>query len=1141
MTRRLQHPMPARVTAAQRAASDPAQSVWVRANAGSGKTHVLAERVLRLLLAGARPEEILCLTYTKAAAAEMRARVGRRLAQWALLPEHQLAAELDALNGGPPDADIRARARTLFAHALDTPGGLRINTIHAFCESVLHRFPLEAKIPFDFAVLEEDEGRDMIRHACEQVIAAGIDGLPPIAAAIDVLFEELSDSSLGEAIEAALQDGRRLRRILADVEGAKRRLRRHLNVPAAATAEAVAAEIAAGSLLWPGDCQQVVRLMGGDSAGTGFADVLACVEGDYAACGQLLAAFFTGKGERRQRLLRKAECLAHPELAERLEREADRLVVERERFIAARLCARSEALLDVLAAISARYEAEKRRRSLLDFDDLIERLGDLLADSRIADWVKYKLDAGISHILVDESQDTNPEQWRVIGELVDEFFVGESAAQRPRSYFAVGDTKQSIYSFQGADPAQFRALGRHFARRAAEAGHPHTDLELHFSFRTLPGVLAAVDKVFAPAPLRQALLAEDAPLHHDSVRAEPGGAVTLWPPIAEDAAPVAELPLDQPLRQDSAVQKLAQRIAGEIRGWINDGRPLGPRGRPVTPGDILILVQRRHALFHELVRALGQQNLPTPGTDRLAVTSHIGVLDLLALGDVLLNPADDLQLAALLRSPLFNVSEEELFALAANRRGTLFAALRESTLPWARDAAAQLAAWRSRLDFDRPYEFYAELLYREGGLRRFHARLGAEIDDVLAEFLALALVHEQTGNPSLHGFLAEMRAREVTIRRDLTEAAGGVRVMTVHGAKGLEAPIVILADAASRPHPSTVTPKIFIETAAPGPLFIHASSDGDHVDGTRLFRAADRDAEDREYWRRLYVGMTRAEDELYVTGYLGKQAPSGPTWYDAVAEALTADAQTVTDASGTTRALIYPRMRPESLPADAAAEAKATVPPEPFDLPPLPPPIEIPRITPSTAAEARPEAALERAAEAIRDAETARRAGLALHALLQHLPTLPVADRPAVAAKAVAALLPDDPAQHEALAARALSILARPEFASLFGPESRAEVSFALDARRDGKPVRLTGRMDRLLVAKGRVLVVDYKTDATPPGDVSGVPAAYRTQVGLYAHVASQLFPGQVVEAGILWTSLESLMILPVEILREAASAFTMR
>jgi ATP-dependent helicase/nuclease subunit A len=1143
MSRRLKHPMPEAVSAAQRRASDPRRSVWVRANAGSGKTHVLAERVLRLLLDGARPEEILCLTYTKAAAAEMRARVGKRLAAWALLPAEKLAAELASLDGAPPDNATMMRARTLFAHALETPGGLKINTIHAFCESVLHRFPLEAGIPFDFAVVEEDEGMDMVRRAREQVIAEGIAGVPPIDAAIDLLFGEMSDFSLGEAIESALMDGRKLHRVLADVAGAKRRLRSYLGVPADATVTEVAERIAAGSVLLPGDCRQVAALMGGNPAGTDFADLMARADPLRPTCEQLMVAFFTGEGKRRQRLLRRAEALANPELAERLEREADRLLAARPALTAMRLVARSEALLDVLSAISSRYEAQKRARSLLDFDDLIERVADLFADDGVAGWVKYKLDAGISHVLVDESQDTNPEQWRVITELVDEFLVGDSAAQRPRSYFAVGDEKQSIYSFQGADPSQFGALGRHLARRAAEVGHPHTDLELHFSFRTLAGVLAAVDKVFAPERQRHALLALERGIIHDSVRADSGGTVTLWPPIAEEDVPPPEAwPLDKPHDARSAVQRLAERIAGEIRGWVDSGRALGTRDRPVRPGDVLILVQRRHALFHELVRALARASLPTPGTDRLAVTSHIGVLDLLALGDVLLNPADDLQLAALLRSPLFDVSEDDLFAIAVGRAGSLYAALRESPLPSARDAAARLDAWRGRLDFDRPYEFYAEVLYREGGLKRFHARLGAEIDDVLAEFLALALAHEQTPNPSLQGFLAEMRAREVTIRRELAEAGDGVRVMTVHGAKGLEAPIVILADAASRPAPSTVTPKVFIETERPGPLFVYASGEADHVEGTMAFRTASREAEDREYWRRLYVGMTRAEDELYITGYLGKKPAAGQSWYDAAAEALEPEAETVRDREGDTAALIYPRQRP---PASASPPDNRPAPMEPSPTPlvlaPLPPVAPIPTITPSTAGPIRPEAALNRARESLADAEMARRGGLALHALLEHLPAVAPADRPAAAEKALAALLPEAPEQHAALAARALSILAKPEFSLIFGPDSRAEIPFLVDAWRDGRPVRLAGRIDRLLVAKHRVLVLDYKSDAIPPGDVSGVPASYRMQVGLYAHVASQLFPGRVIEAGILWTSLESLMILPAEILREAASAFTMR
>ena len=1135
--------MPEHIGAAQRRASDPRHSVWVSANAGSGKTYVLTERVVRLLLSGVRPEDILCLTYTKAAAAEMRRRVSQRLGDWAVLDDTVLVAELRRMEGVAPDAETLARARTLFAHALETPGGLKINTIHAFCESVLHRFPLEAGVPFDFTVIEEDEAQDLIRRARESVLAEGIAGTGAIAGAVDVLFEEMSDFALNEAIAEALAAGRKLRPVLTDIEAATTRLRAHLRLPASLTVPEARQRFAAETLLLPGDCRNIVRLGNGDPRGTRFVDLIARLDPDAARFDGLAAAFLTAERQPRKALLSKAESDRDPALAARLERERDRVFDAATRLTALTLAARSEAMLHILEAVSRRYAEQKRRRALVDFDDLVERLGDLFANRAYADWVKYKLDAGITHILVDEGQDTNPEQWRVVGAIVEEFFTGESAAQRHRTYFGVGDEKQSIYSFQGADPRLFQDISRRFKRLANAVDEPATDVSLHTSFRTLPGILAAVDKVFEGGEPRTGLLADKEAVLHESARAEAGGTVTLWAPIetAEAPAPEGEWPLTPAPSLASAPRQLAEFIAREIHQWIDQRRPLGPRGRPVRPEDVLILVQRRSALFGELIRALAQEGVPTPGADRLPVTSHIGTLDLLALADVLLNPSDDLQLAALLRSPLFDVTEDELLAIAAERPATLWQALEASRLASTREAFNRLHRWRGRLDFDRPFEFYAELLYREGGLKRLHARLGSEIDDVIAEFLDLALAHEQSSRPSLQGFVAEMRARDVSVKRDLAEAAHGVRVMTVHGAKGLEAPIVILADAASRPARAQTRTSIFIVPEKPGPLLVHAARTIDHTPETLAFDAAAQGAEAEEYWRRLYVGMTRAEDELYVTGTLTARGRLEGTWYAAIAAALEAESEMLSGGEGRPAGLVFPRQRPPMQPSRSDDNAGSP----PFskdDFSPLPPPATVPLITPSTAATPLGEdrafdTALDRAA----DAEAARRAGTVLHVLLQHLPAIAPDERLRVAEKSLAALLPEAPAQHAALAEKALAILANPAFAELFGPDSRGEVPFLIEARRDGLPVRLGGRIDRLVVAKGEVLVVDYKSDANPPGAASGVSRPYLTQLGLYAYVASQLFPGQVVKAGILWTSLESLMILPSTLLRDAVSAFTMQ
>ena len=1140
--------VPAAVTERQRRASDPRASVWVQANAGSGKTHVLTQRVMRLLLTGVRPEEILCLTYTKAAAAEMRRRVAQSLAEWALQSTPELIESLTKLEGQPPAPTTITRARTLFAHALETPGGLKINTIHAFCEAVLHRFPLEAGVPFDFSVVEDVEAQALIRRSREAIIADGLRGASsPVAGAVETLFGLLSDHSLNEAIDAALGDGRRLREVLADIPAAKRALRQLVGFEAHWTSDDLRRQMVAGAEIEPTRWHALGAELGGKpDGGNRLIDKLVACSRTGATPEQLQAVFFAKNGSLRP-VLTQALRAARPDLAAMLDREQGRVVRLLQQALAATLVERSEALLDLLNAIVERYETLKRARSWLDFDDLVEGVARLFGSGASADWVRYKLDAGITHILVDESQDTNAEQWRVITYLQDEFFAGDGAVERRRTLFGVGDTKQSIFSFQGARPELFGEFGRIFGTAAAAADQPFDPVRLDTSFRTLPAILEAVDLVFGDDLRRRAVLADEAGVQHGTVRPGPGGRVILWPLTKDErtATTGAEWPRtveDVPNQLKSAPRRLAERMASEIRGWLDERRELGSRGRAVRAEDVLILVQQRSALFTEIIRALGVKGIATPGADRLPVTTHIAVLDLMALGDVLTNTQDSLQLAAVLRSPLFDLTEDDLFAVAASRdRQTLWQALESSPMLVARSAFEQLRAWRSRLDFGRPFEFYADILYRDGGLQRFHSRMGGEIDDVMVEFLELALAHEQSPAPSLQGFLAEMRAQEVSIKRDLAEPGRGVRVMTVHGAKGLEAPIVILADAATKPAPS-LQPRIFFADPGDPPLFVHAPNKESHTAETARLRDAAAAATDREYWRKLYVGMTRAEDELYITGYLtrsGRQ-PDG-TWFEAVEGALAERSRREVDAEGNLAALVFPATAPKPR-QHSAADGTGIGRPVLLSLPPLSPPPLVPLIRPSMAyGESAPVFATAVEVAAI-TADEARLEGIALHALLQHLGRIEPADWPKAVERALPQLLPQASSERRvALGRRAISIRSRPEFAELFGPRSRAEVPFLVEARRDGKPVRLAGRIDRILVAEDHVLVVDYKSDAFPPGTASEVPASYVMQVGLYAHVASQLFPELAVQAGILWTNLESLMILPSSALRDAVSAFTMR
>ena len=1118
--------VPTDTSAKQARVAEPRANAWVSANAGSGKTYVLSRRVLRLLLDGVAPEAILCLTYTKAAAAEMRHRVTGILAGWARAGAEKLDSDLAELLGRPPVSAERERARSLFAHALDTPGGLKINTIHAFCEAVLQRFPREAGVPVNFTVIEEEAAARLLREARETVLAEGLDAPDATGEAVRTLFSALSDHAIETALARCMADARKLGPILSDPEGAIAAMRAALDLAPGDTAANLDAKIVSESLVPPADWPEIFRLCPPDPGRTRFEDKLHRLDPAAPDPADLLSAYLTADGRARANVPKADIRKKAPALADRLAAEAARLEALCDRARAAAIAENSAALTRVLCAIVARYEARKRARSWMDFDDLVARTASLLGDPGLGAWVRYKLDAGIDHILVDESQDTNPEQWAVIDALVEDYFAGAGAARRPKTIFAVGDPKQSIYSFQGAEPRLFVDKGGDLERAARAAGQLWHGETLRTSFRTLGEILDGVDRVFNRPDISAALLADPDSIRHEAARIRAGGRIEIWPVIEKPEPPaIGDAWPTAPVESLAAApRQLATRIADTIAGWIKTRQPIGPDRRPIRPEDILILVQKRRGIFPEIVRALKQRNIASPGADRLPVSAHIAIDDLLGLADALLTPADDLTLAAILRSPLFSITEDELFTLAHGRDTgeTLFERLAKSPLPAAKAAHDRLTALRQRLDFDRPYEFFAHVLYAQGGLKQFHARLGAEVDEVIAEFLDLALEHERADQPSLTGFIAAMRASDIVIKRDLVARAAGVRVMTVHGAKGLEAPVVILADAATKPRP--VSDSVYFGAHRGAPFLVHCSGRSNHCAATLPLRAELETRNRAEYWRTLYVAMTRAEEALHVAGTLGEKTRIEDTWYGAVAQALGAASETVSDARGAV--LRFPAgVAP--LPAAAAEPVEERTSITPLTLaPPRRRPV-LPVLTPSRHDAPWAPTGLETAGEMLLDATSARQRGIALHALLQHLSDVPQAQRPDVAESAARTLLPDHADLVAPVAGRALAILSDPALAELFSPHGRAEVPFSLIVEHKGAPARLEGRIDRLVVTPGRVLVVDYKSDAAVPADAGAVPPAYRAQLGLYRLAARRLFPGVPVEAAILWTETARLMAIP--------------
>ena len=1134
---------------AQQVASDPTLSAFVTANAGSGKTKTLIDRVARLLLADVKPEAILCVTYTKAAAAEMQRRLFDLLGGWSVLPDEDLARELRKL--GPNEHTALSKARRLFAAALETPGGLKIQTIHAFCEKLLRRFPLEAAVSPGFRVMD-DTAAAAVSSAARSVVARhALDSEGAVAEAyrhlsVALHFQGFQDMFKGfetrrGALNAFLERQGGLDGARAWVWGA-----------CGFNGETDEADIAARAMaaldrdLWR---QAAAQLASGTAKrDQENAQRMAAVAATPAFA-EALAIFFTAKGEGGAATWVTSCPLlkAQPALQALLLAEQARLEAARARMRAAAIASDTVHVLTLAGAYLAAYRIEKTHADALDFADLIDKTRKLLASRPAAAWVLYKLDGGVDHILVDEAQDTAQEQWDIVRALTQEFFSGAGVRAQTagaRQMFVVGDVKQSIYSFQGARPELLAFEFAYHRERALGAGAQFERVALQTSWRSTPPILEFVDAVFAPPDLAWAIQSSHEAVHHEAVRAGDPGCVDVWDLVQDvkgEDRTAWNAPLDQE-GEDSANRRLARRIAAEIQALIArgdavydkdleaDGRRVGG-WRAANAGDVLILVRRRGALFEDILRALKQAGVPVAGADRLALSEHIIFDDMLALARFVRFPEDDLTLAALLKSPFCGLSDEDLFQLAHGREtASLWSRLtaRAGEQPAWAEALSVLEHARALAGARRPYEFYSGLMTHIGpdgrSLRwKVLNRLGAEAEDALDEYLAQVLAAEARGVFDLERLAHGFASLDITVKREMEAAGGQVRVMTAHGAKGLEAPIVVLPETTLG---KTGTPSPLMETEDGG--FLWCSSQARDCEATAQARARRAQREQDEAQRLLYVAMTRARDRLVLCGRISASAKpeSVKGWWGAMMAAL--DHPTLSPYVRTITTGGEPFRRfgedPKPMPVPAAARGVSLDAPA-WSRCPAAPEAFARYASPSDLGEGGRAAAPSPLAEA--GGLGRFRRGELIHRLLQLLPDLPAEARPAGAAALLGREADLTDRQRTEMADAALAVLNDPQFSEVFGPGSRAEAAIAGGAGGLPTGLKISGRIDRLVVLPDRVLVVDFKTNRPSPARIEEADPAYLRQMALYAAVLAEVFPGRRIEAALVWTDGPKLMGVP--------------
>ncbi|MEP6444949.1 MAG: double-strand break repair helicase AddA [Hyphomicrobiales bacterium] len=1148
-----------RTKSLQATASNPALSAWVAANAGSGKTYVLARRVIRLLLAGADPSKILCLTFTKAAAAEMSARVFDELANWATLSDEALSKEIGELTGKPPNDLARNTARQLFAKALETPGGLKIQTIHAFCERLLHQFPVEANVAGHFEVLDDVGKEHLINEAQRSVLLEAADHpTSPIANALSDAIANASDTGYQQALSAYLHSYKKLDQWLENtvgIDGALQELAKHFGISSNDTAAGLKEQMLASPHMDDVYLESVRQELLQSSVkfkkmGEILTDALQPNPSNVRVQA-MLSFFFTQKEEARKisSIASKDIVSLFPDLEERVAQEQERLsgLLDKQKALATLDATR--ALLILGSTVSADYQRRKADTGMMDFDDLIEKAAQLLEKPDAAAWVHFKLDQGLDHILVDEAQDTSPRQWDVVSHLASEFFTGESARLVDRTMFAVGDEKQSIYSFQGASPEKFSDMREHFIQLSSAAQKPFEKVPLSLSFRSTADVLGAVDLVFANQNISEQLTSDY--VDHSAARLNQPGSVEVWkaftqPPKLEHDDDWWK-PLDR-LGEDSEKVALAKKIATEIKTLTAGDVRLEGTGEIITAGDVLILTRKRGPQVEAINRALKSQGVPVAGSDRLKLLDNIAILDLMALADFVLLSEDDLALAGVLKSPLIGLSEDELFDLSHDRRGTLWSELylraQHGDAPYVK-AHQVLDRWRREADFVPPFDFFLNILSRDLGRRAFLTSLGAETDEVLDAFLLQVQTYEQSEVPTLQGFVSWFRDGSVEIKRDMESSRDEVRVMTVHGAKGLEAPIVFLVDGGA-PYHAVHQPDILGLDDKDGAPFIWKRGKEHQTEAQAASLSRDKQSSMAEYYRLLYVAMTRARDRLYVVSTADKKgATNKDGWYATIFNALSND-ENCQKVMGEDGEVDRWRWQMSSAPALPAKEHKEQL------VDPYRPPHWLSETAPEASTGLNylsPSKALgadelsenidyaaqesDAGADMLADIPPAER-GTLMHRLLERLPTHSPAEQPNIAARYLSEILPQASAESRAIMqAEVLSVLSHPDMAGLFDEKAKAEVTVAGRVDLEASSVMVRGQIDRLVVSDESVHIVDFKTHRKIVTDGAERKQIER-QLALYAKLLMSIYPDKEIMASILWTSKPQLETLEFGCLENA-------
>jgi ATP-dependent helicase/nuclease subunit A len=1090
--------------------ADPSYSLWVSASAGTGKTKILIDRVLSLLVQGIEINKILCMTFTNAAAQEMLERIYQETTNWIAHSETELFICLEKLLHRPPAPQEMRKATSLLEDITHPLNILKVKTIHSFCSDIAHKFALEMDLNPSIQILDHTELKAFIKEVKsriflkKEIFNTGLN-----------IISQITEAKLEEIIEVIITSKTKLEAVFCnDIDTIENKLKYLFKCNNLSNIEELLKDfcnhtthsklLPLGNIIKAGGITDLDKAQRIESWLNSALEIKISKIEDYLSC------FLKKDGEKLKKvfslgvtskldisLLDTIQDLCY----EYIENKKSLCLIENTKLF-----------LKLSQFVLEQYQQYKKSKNSLDYNDLITKTANILRSENMSNWILYKLDHQIEHILVDEAQDTSAEQWLIIDSLSTEFFSGVSAIEVPRSIFIVGDEKQSIFSFQGANPEIFNLMQQYFKERILASTGKFAEITLDTSFRSAPIILDCVDKVFND-PILQRSVTTKPHILHTAHRSNYEGSIEVWPLVKSIKLDSYKheswnLPVKR-VEKYNASKVLAKLLALKIKEWLSKGKFLSSYDRNLLPSDIMVLVRKRSEFIDHFIDYCKKFHIPISGKDRINLKDQIVFEDLLSLAKFALLPEDDLNLACLLKSPIIGITEEELFQLCHTRHSSVWNSLieKQTTNKRFKKITEELMLYFNMADFMSPFEFFYKVLEIYDGKKKFISRLGLQVTDILEEFLRQAEKFEKDANISLQSFVIWIE-RNTFDTKNQTSSLNTIQIMTVHSAKGLQAPVVILADPMDIPENNELL--YWLDDIPVWP----AKQSLLNQECTLLKQQYLKQQLD-EYYRLLYVALTRAEDELIICGYEKLSVLSSNSWYQLLWQKLYTDSSLkMFECLGDMEieaftSPYYIKLGAQHMfyPLSTENTSQATL---------LPSFLEEPFI----------EAAHKyfKPTESIETSdENFFLKGQVMHRLLEFLPSIPQDYHRSLAASLLQSL--SLPTLEVGLDNKALTILNDKNFDFIFyNKNSIAEVNIAGYLEILGETFFVSGKIDRLILEENEVIIIDYKTNKILPKTEADIKLSYLKQILTYRQLIKKIFPQKNIRIMLLWTEEKNLM-----------------